>query len=159
LAIAQLTGAPEARSSRSPGLFHTAITMAHIFDLLRNYERARALGIAPEKANHHGPTVSFYYRDPDGNECELLVDRFKTGDEAKAFMRGRIFAHTLGAGGELDPAGMLARMKAGASEEELLHYDEENAMKLDTAATLELYRKKRAEKVEEAGDALRRGDS
>lgn len=137
IALLGLDGEAEPRRNRAAGLFHTAFTLPSIFDLLGNYERVRDLGIAPEIVLHHGPIVSMYYRDPDGSQVELVVDRFKTGAEAKAFMNGPVFAQTLGAGGHFDAETMLARMKAGASEEELLHYDEEAAMSIDPVAEIE----------------------
>jgi catechol 2,3-dioxygenase-like lactoylglutathione lyase family enzyme len=136
LAIGGLHGERQPRQNLAEGYSHSAFTLGNIFDLLKNYERARDLGITPRMVLHHGPTVSMYYYDPDGNRVEMLIDVFKTGDEAKAYMRGPVFTHTLGAGGHFDPEAMLARMKAGATEAELLYYDEEAAMKIDTVAEL-----------------------
>jgi catechol 2,3-dioxygenase-like lactoylglutathione lyase family enzyme len=143
IAIAGLPGEPVAKNGRAAGIFHVALTFGSILDLLKHYEHVRDLGIRPEKVLHHGPTVSMYYRDPDGNECELIVDRFKTGEETKEFMRGPVFSHTLGAGGHFDPEVMLTKMKAGASEAELLYYDEEAAMKVDIQAELASFQKMR----------------
>lgn len=111
------------------GIFHTAFTHPNMASLLAQYEFLKSVGILPVETRHHGPTVSFYYEDPDGNECELQVERFNAMEDAKAFMRGPVFAHTLGSGGHFDADAMLARFKAGASEEELVGYDENAALR------------------------------
>ena len=77
LGIVNLAGlkAPDAKTS---GLAHVAYTFGDIGALLSTYRRVKALGIEPARCIHHGPTVSIYYRDPDGNGVELQVDRYPT---------------------------------------------------------------------------------
>ncbi len=51
---------------------------------------------------HHGVTMSMYYADPDGNQMELQVDAFASGDEANRYMLGPHFeANPIGV--EYDP--------------------------------------------------------
>ena len=50
-------------------LHHMAFTYASLDDLLATYERLRDIGIKPWWTINHGPTLSFYYRDPDGNNA------------------------------------------------------------------------------------------
>jgi catechol-2,3-dioxygenase len=106
------------RPDDAVGLDHIAVTLPSAVDLLRTYERLRALGIEPTTPIHHGPTLSMYYLDPDKNSIELQVDAFDTEDELKAFFRsGQFRANPIGV--LYDPAALLARWKAGASEREL----------------------------------------
>jgi len=122
-------------AERSPlGFAHIAFGINNIFDLLYNYERLRVLGVKPAHCMNHGPTISFYYKDPDGNQCELFVDRFPTGEAAKNYMRGPVFGYNMGVGVSCDPEALPARMKAGAGEDELTYYDDAAGMKVDVAA-------------------------
>ena len=134
IAIIGLKGTPPPKSHSMAGIFHSAFGMRSIFDLLENYERARDFCIRPVRCVHHGLTISLYYKDPDDTQCELLVDCYPTFEKSVEFLRGPVFAHTLGAPGYFDPEEMLARMKGGATEAELLYYDKEMAMKIDFEA-------------------------
>jgi len=129
-------GEPQQRAERAPGFSHTAFAMGSVFDLLTNYERARDAGIKPEVGMHHGTTLSLYYRDPDGNQVELSVDRFKNHADARRFMDGPVFQHSLGMGDIFQPEEKLSRMKAGANEDELMFYDEVRAMNVDPIAEM-----------------------
>jgi catechol 2,3-dioxygenase-like lactoylglutathione lyase family enzyme len=106
------------RPDDAVGVDHIAVTLPTAVDLLRTYERLRDLGIRPTTPIHHGPTLSMYYLDPDRNEIELQVDAFDTEAELKAFFRSDGFAkNPLGV--LYDPEALLARWKAGATEQEL----------------------------------------
>ena len=105
------------RPDDAVGLDHIAVTMAERRDLLRTYERLRDLGIEPTTPIHHGPTLSMYYLDPDKNEIELQVDAFDTEAELKAFFARAVRHNPLGV--LYDPEALLARWKAGATEQEL----------------------------------------
>jgi hypothetical protein len=53
--------------------------------------------IRPHWAVNYGPALSLYYRDPDGNQAELQIDRFTTSQQATAFLTSRAFAsHPIG---------------------------------------------------------------
>ena len=101
------------------GVDHVAYTYASAHDLLENYASLKAQGILPYWCIHHGVTMSMYYADPDGNQMELQVDAFATPAEADAFMSGPRFARNP-IGVEYDPEALLAKLRAGASEAELL---------------------------------------
>lgn len=79
-------------------------------------------GIRPVVSVNHGPTISLYYLDPEEKGVEFLIDRFKTSEEATAFMTGPIFKRNP-VGIDIEPEAMLARMRAGARDEELTSYD------------------------------------
>ncbi len=101
------------------GVDHVAYTYASAHDLLENYANLKALGIRPYWCIHHGVTMSMYYADPDGNQMELQVDAFATPEAADAFMSGPRFAQNP-IGVEYDPDALLAKLRAGATEAELL---------------------------------------
>jgi catechol-2,3-dioxygenase len=85
--IVQLPGVKnDAQATLSPGLEHVSFTYADLGDLLANYRRLKARGIEPFWTINHGPTISMYYRDPDGNKVELQVDVFKTAEEVNGFL-------------------------------------------------------------------------
>jgi catechol 2,3-dioxygenase-like lactoylglutathione lyase family enzyme len=60
--------------SAAPGLEHLAFTFESLAALLGTYARVKAEGIKPEFCVNHGPTISLYYADPDGNRTELQID-------------------------------------------------------------------------------------
>jgi catechol 2,3-dioxygenase-like lactoylglutathione lyase family enzyme len=99
------------------GVNHVAYTYAGIGDLLETYARLKAAGIMPYWPIHHGPTLSLYYKDPDGNRMEFQVD-CGTIEEANAFMTSEAFmANPVGVA--IDPEDLLARYRNGARSEEL----------------------------------------
>ena len=53
--------------------------------------RLKEAGTTPYWPIHHGLTVSFYYKDPDGNRIEFQAECFKTMAEGAAFMRSSAF--------------------------------------------------------------------
>lgn len=137
LGFAQLPGEPVQNTPKNPGLAHLAFTYANIRDLLGQYESLRDRGIRPVVSVNHGPTMSLYYVDPEGNGVEFLIDRFKTSEEATAFMTGPIFRRNP-VGIDFDPDAMLASMHAGASDEELTSYDADKLV--DVAETMARHR-------------------
>ena len=104
---------------KTVGFYHAAFSYDTLGALLANYERLSARGIAPFRTIHHGPTVSLYYRDPDGNAIELQVDAFADGESAKRWMTGPAFARNP-VGVEFDMAEYLAAYRAGVPEAWLL---------------------------------------
>ena len=58
---------PEIRA----GYYHTAFAFDSLQELFATYTRLNSEGIEPCRAINHGPTVSFYYEDPEGNQIEL----------------------------------------------------------------------------------------
>lgn len=118
LGIVNLAGlkAPDARTS---GLAHVAYTLADIGALLSTYARVKKLGIKPMRCIHHGPTVSIYYRDPDGNGVELQVDRYPTKEATAAYFQTAEFKKNP-IGVAFDPEALVKAYEAGAPESELL---------------------------------------
>src|SRR5215831_14246532 len=55
---------PEKRPAT--GLNHLAYTWQNLEELIDTYTRLKSRGIMPTRPIRHGPTVSLYYRDPDG---------------------------------------------------------------------------------------------
>jgi catechol 2,3-dioxygenase-like lactoylglutathione lyase family enzyme len=100
------------------GVHHFAFTYDSLESLLGNYEQLRAAGIEPVWTVNHGPTTSFYYADPDGNQIELQVDNFDTVEEAGAFFFTDAFAaNPLGV--DVDPQDLRRRLLAGEDEKSL----------------------------------------
>jgi catechol-2,3-dioxygenase len=106
-------------SAKQIGFYHAAFTHRHLADLIATYERLTAEGLQAVRTIHHGPTVSFYYEDPDRNLIELQVDTFPDAEQAVAWMRGPVFARNP-VGVELDMARYLADFHAGVPLSELL---------------------------------------
>lgn len=128
VAIANLEalGDPRLLTATEGTLQHVAFTFGNVGELLENYDRLKQQGHKPYWCINHGITFSIYYGDPDGNQIEFQVDCFGDADTANSFIEGPIFARNP-IGVEFDPDAMLARHRAGASEEELLRFDPEAA--------------------------------
>lgn len=94
------------------GFHHAAFTYGSLAELLATYTRLKQDNIVPHLCILHGPTVSMYYRDPDGNDIELQIDVFETADEATTWMVGEAFAHNP-IGILFDPDDMIHRFRAG----------------------------------------------
>lgn len=100
------------------GVNHVAFTFENLGALLATYERLKVEDILPYWPIHHGPTLSLYYQDPDGNRLEFQVDACSLV-EAKAFMNSEAFEkNPLGV--VIDPDDLVSRLRSGASEAELL---------------------------------------
>ena len=109
------------RAPSAPCMAHSAFKNASLDDLLTNFDRLRSGGLEPSMCVNHGPTISLYYDDPDGNQIELFVDVFDSAQEADDFMHTETFT-TNPLGIPFDPAEMLDRRRAGASVSELTAY-------------------------------------
>lgn len=114
LGIVQLPQ-PAARTPMTVGLD----TFLSLESLLTKYEDLRKADIQAHVPVQHGPTTSLYYRDPDDNMVELQIDNFTTSQEATEYMRGEEF-HADPFGPSFDPDAMLAALRAGTPESELL---------------------------------------
>jgi catechol-2,3-dioxygenase len=118
LGIVQLP-LPAERSPMTVGLAHSAYTFESLESLLGKYEDLKKADIEPQVPVQHGPTTSIYYRDPDGNTVELQIDNFATPEEATEYIRGEEFqADPFGP--SFDPEAMLAALRAGTPESELI---------------------------------------
>ena len=76
-------------------LTHLAYAYDSIRDLLEQYAYMKSLGNLPALATNHGPTISLYYKDPDGGNVEFFTDRFPTPEECTEFMSTPHFAANL----------------------------------------------------------------
>ncbi|CAN5696086.1 VOC family protein [soil metagenome] len=101
------------------GLAHVAYTFRDVGELLSTYRRLKAKGIVPYRPIHHGPTLSMYYHDPDGNSVEMQVDCFRTKAEASAYFQTEAFTRNP-IGVNFDPEALVAAYERGAPEAELL---------------------------------------
>jgi catechol 2,3-dioxygenase-like lactoylglutathione lyase family enzyme len=100
-------------------LHHIAFTFASIGDLVANYKYLKSEGILPTYTVHHGPTVSNYYVDPDGNSIELQIDAHGTRAELDEWFRSGEFKKRQGAGPTFDFERMVERYEAGDDPEYL----------------------------------------
>lgn len=98
---------------------HVAYTYASLADLVDTYRRLKKQGITPYWPIRHGPTLSLYYQDPDGNRLEFQVDCFATADEANAYMRGEAFASNP-IGVNFDPDELVEQFEKGVPVKQLL---------------------------------------
>jgi catechol-2,3-dioxygenase len=69
------------------GMHHSAFEYDGFGELNASYLRLREAGITPELCLDHGMTLSYYYRDPDGNHVELQCDNFGDWSQSKRWMR------------------------------------------------------------------------
>jgi catechol-2,3-dioxygenase len=115
-------GAPTKRVEGQPGLSHVAFGYGSIRELLECYESARDRGCRPVVSLHHGMTMSFYWKDPDANNIETFVDCFPNAKAAMDYMDSPAFVDNP-VGQEIDGGKLLERMRAGATDEELMYFD------------------------------------
>ena len=107
------------RPENAVGMDHCAFTYASLEDLFATYERLRDQGITPYWCINHGPTLSMYFRDPDGNQMELQIDVFDTNEGVNAWMAQSDFM-TNPIGVKFDPDDLLARYRGGEDRATLL---------------------------------------
>ena len=77
--------------------------------------RLEEAGIEPAFCLDHGMTLSYYYRDPDGNHVELQVDNFGDWAKSSAHMRESPEFAADPIGKFVDPARVAEAAAAGAS--------------------------------------------
>jgi catechol-2,3-dioxygenase len=117
IAIAGIPGLSP-KSPTSSGLAHIAFTFPTLEDLALAYRQRKAKGIEPFWAVNHGPTMSIYYQDPDGNQIETQVDNFETAEQANEFMASKAFAENP-IGVDFDPEELIRKLTAGEDQIEL----------------------------------------
>jgi catechol 2,3-dioxygenase len=69
------------------GMHHSAFEYDGFADLNASYLRLREAGIEPDVCIDHGMTLSYYYKDPDGNRVELQIDNFGDWAASTEWMR------------------------------------------------------------------------
>jgi catechol-2,3-dioxygenase len=94
------------------GMHHSAFEYDSFADLDASYIRLREQGIEPDVCIDHGMTLSYYYKDPDGNHVELQVDVFGDWGASKEWMRTSPDFHANPIGVFVDPA----RVSSAAAE-------------------------------------------
>lgn len=104
----------EPKGERSVGMDHCAFTYASLGDLLATYTRLRDAGITPYWCINHGPNLSCYYRDPDGNQVELTIDVFEGTQAVNDWYATSDFAQNP-IGVRFDPEDLARRFAAGES--------------------------------------------
>lgn len=97
---------------------HVAYTFGGLGELLSTYKRLKAQGIVPYRPINHGPTVSLYYHDPDGNAVELQIDAFDKPGAAAYFDTPEFRKNPIGVA--FDPDQMVRDYEAGVPEAELV---------------------------------------
>jgi catechol 2,3-dioxygenase len=100
-------------------LQHVAFEYATIDDLLNTYTRLKGLLIEPVLTMDHGPTIAFYYEDPDRNIVELFVDNFGDWDKSREYARTSPDFHKNPMGTFVDADKLVAARQAGMSFAEL----------------------------------------
>jgi catechol 2,3-dioxygenase-like lactoylglutathione lyase family enzyme len=103
------------RSKNRAGLDHVAFTYASLGDLLATHDRLHAGGIEPIWCVNHGPTLSMYSEDPDGNVVELQFENFDSIAALEAWATTSDFAENP-IGVDFDPADLKRRHDAGEPE-------------------------------------------
>lgn len=96
------------------GLAHIAFTYETLGELLATYKRLAGQDIMPYWKINHGPTISLYYKDPDGNRLELQYDVFEKAEDLDAFFASGAYEENF-MGIMFDPQQLIARFEAGES--------------------------------------------
>ena len=92
-----------------------AFTFDDLDSLLDRYQELGRARIRPVAPVQHGPTTSLYYRDPDGNHVELLIDNFATPEEVTAYLEGpEVDADPIGPGLRCRADGGRSQGRRGA---------------------------------------------
>ena len=117
IGIVQIPGVTD-ETCAGPGLEHISFAYNDLGELLANYQRLKALGVEPYWTINHGPTISMYYRDPDGNKVETQYDVFATADEATDFINRYYGENFMGI--IFEPEHMAQRYEAGEALESLV---------------------------------------
>ena len=106
------------KSGREAAADHPAFAYASLGELVHTYERLEKQGILPVRVINHGPSISLYYRDPDGNHVELQVNRFRSMHEIREYLKDGAFAADP-IGIDFDIARFIEKFRAGASRDDL----------------------------------------
>lgn len=95
----------------TPGLHHMQLCVASHEALADKYDELKALDLIPHRSSDHGPMVSFYYRDPDGNNVEITAQNFATLEGMVEFMASAEFAANP-SGAEIVAEDWVAKVRA-----------------------------------------------
>ena len=101
------------------GVRHVAYTMPDVEALIATYRRLRDERIArPVKCVKHGPTLSLYYEDPDGNRFEFYADVMDASAAADYMLTDTFMDDPVG--DSFDPEELCALMDSGSSYAEFV---------------------------------------
>jgi catechol 2,3-dioxygenase-like lactoylglutathione lyase family enzyme len=117
IGIVQIPGVTD-ETCTGPGLEHISFAYRHLGELLANYQRLKVMGLEPYWTINHGPTISMYYRDPDGNRIELQYDVFSTVEGANRFIQENYAENFMGI--VFEPEDMIQKYEAGVSIDEIV---------------------------------------
>lgn len=95
------------------GMHHSAFEYERFDDLNATYVRLREQGIEPDICLDHGMTLSYYYKDPDGNHVELQVDVFGDWTASRDWMRTSADFKANPIGVFVDPARIAGAAASG----------------------------------------------
>ena len=110
------------KPNRPVGLSHIAIAYSSLGELIFIYKTLKAAGHPPPHWTvNHGNSTSFYYRDPDGNEVETMLDNFSALD-TQDYKRFYQFTEDFGemSEGNFDADKMVALYEAGTADSVLM---------------------------------------
>src|SRR3984893_9575814 len=97
------------------GMHHSAFEYDSFAELSDSYLRLRDAGIEPDICIDHGMTLSYYYKDPDGNRVELQCDVFGNWARSSDWMRTSEDFHANPIGVFVDPVRIGAAAASGES--------------------------------------------
>ena len=118
------------KPERPIGLSHIAFAYSSLGELIFIYKTLKAAWHpAPHWTVNHGNSTSFYYRDPDGNEVETMLDNF-SALETQDYKRFYQFTEEFGemSEGNFDPDKMVELYESGVPDSILL--DREQVRKM-----------------------------
>ena len=118
IALVNIPGLKEPQPE-TVGLEHFAYTYETLEDLFATYDRLKDAGIEPYWSINHGPTLSFYYRDPDDNQIELQIDIYEDAQSTNDWFAQSDF-DTNFIGVKFVPEDLIRRYRAGEPRETLL---------------------------------------
>ena len=113
------------KPERATGVSHLAFAYASLGELLFIYKRMKERGHGPVRAVNHGNSTAFYYKDPDGNTVETMMDNY-TPRQTQDYKRHYQWSEAFGkmSEGEFDPDRMLALYESGVSDTVLIDREE-----------------------------------
>jgi catechol 2,3-dioxygenase-like lactoylglutathione lyase family enzyme len=95
------------------GVGHVAFAYDTVDDLLETWQRLKDEGIEPLVLTCHSTHWSFYYKDPDLNNVELMAECWESRQDALADIKVSYLDNPMGT--RVDPPLMIEASKQGAS--------------------------------------------